>query len=394
MEEVGAQCPKCPTPHGRPHPGHHWWWRHKGVTPWLGQIHRSSPSTNLRTWGGRVGNWWPAVRWTCIVQSSHLPTFLGWKAMQRSGKHYLQQTLGEYIWQFKKNRMKSLVMNGTRGESGENWTSKEEYRYVTRLTTFGPSTKSRRSSPLKILSSPFLGKYLMKALSPRISLQFSMYSAGHGTPSKESQSMSINKKTVYLDCLSQLQEMKNMLGIWKDGKKIKGDNTRFESTCAQNEALWSQFSRVFSLIGSMLRNLFLMRSGMGEFHQQSHLPLMEAFTKVVATFWSFSMLMVGCRFSKKWQSIGWKAKHKVRKNVRPTRAWSKLKRNPHWKTANLVKEVIAVVFVGGGDVLLEITQAHGFHHPPAPPPINALPHASTSSRTNTNNPTTPQSSQN
>lgn len=37
----------------------------------------------------------------------------------------------------------------------------------------------------------------------------------------------------------------------------------------------------------------------GRFHQQSHLALAKTSTKVVATFWSFSILMLGCRFFEK-----------------------------------------------------------------------------------------------
>ena len=54
--------------------------------------------------------------------------------------------------------------------------------------------KVQKVESLKELEFTFSGKYLMKVLSQRISLQFSTYSAGPGIPSEEFQSISFNKE--------------------------------------------------------------------------------------------------------------------------------------------------------------------------------------------------------
>lgn len=199
--------------------------------------------------------------------------------------------------------MKSTAINGT---IRRKWSEMDEQGRISicnTLDSLWPFHKvHRRLSPLKNLSSFFLGKYNLKALSQRINLQFSTYSAGRKISPKASQSMSIVQDS-WNEAISNPTASSNYK-IEKNVRKMKWWKIIVENNiiCAQNEALWSQSSRVFSLIGYVLRNMFSMRLGIGEFHQQNHVALTEVFTKMVTTFCSFSILMLGCRFSKKWQS--------------------------------------------------------------------------------------------
>ena len=107
--------------------------------------------------------------------------------------------------------------------------------------------------------------------------------------------------------------------------------------------------------------VLLILTSAGEFHHRSHLPLKNASTYVVVTFWSSSIVISGTRKVEKWQSICEKKICKVRKNT-----WSK-SRGEGWIKKELkrwryiLEEIFAVVFVDNKDELFEVSRANIFY---------------------------------
>ena len=146
--------------------------------------------------------------------------------------------------------------------------------------------------------------------------------------------------------------------IWTKLRRLRNGYT-----WAQNDALWSQSSKAFSLIGLSMGNLFSDLSRMEAFHQWSHLALNEASTGQVTIFCNFSIVMSVEANSLKCLSICARPKKWNEFKKYPNGRIIHVEGNMEVKKEYLVKEILPIVRMCDRDIFFKWARPNALNCP-------------------------------